>query len=311
MQQAVGRVISLAVESKKRPRTHGDLRPSNNLCAARARGGKIDRRLMVFRFQCLRELKTRLGEVDSTVEIMEVALRSLRSACKAGADPGGELARVAASHGIRVNLSVFPTIEQAAVRSYVSMAFAEFDAFLGELKTSHRELFQSNWAKRDGESSFGRARRVVEHHGSSSWTAEAKLAFALLDYVRLLRNDAAHGANADAVLGVAHSELMQNETVMKQRYGVVPSAPSALAFDDFVLAARVAYDAAEALVTMSDPGDTVLRTIATQIALLFRSRADTSKAHRLENAVASVLVQRYSLERSRANSIARDACVCL
>ena len=207
-----------------------------------------------FQFNSSLKLRKTLGRFDAVVEIIELAIRELKSKIGRTDNFANCLNHLCSEHGIQVNQFDREGVSNRAGHFYIVSVYQQFESYTDSL----RQEFPGEWDSRNhGESLTDWFFRVLPF-SSKELNADipnepSKLRQTIIEHYRIVRNIFAHGVE-ESKLEDTHTLLQEQEVEIKRLYSTAaPSLYRQINFEDFVLFTKTAKDLAARINVLVEP----------------------------------------------------------
>lgn len=263
-----------------------------------------------FRYRAYRSLKSGLGEADSTVESIEVAVRKLEREAIESEDANSYIRKVSKQSGVRVDHFDVESLRLRAAHLYILSVYQHAEQFL---ETFWREIPGSEeWPQRNKKVDLGTwiFDNVVAPTDSGD-KGEGLLLKSLFDYYRLVRHRFMHSRFDSEELEVKYQETKKLWTDSgKWSMLSAPNRYEEMTFDDFILFSRVTKEFAFWLNIAARPSDADIAGMVLHDYLAEAGEKGLKQISRLRNnqpklraAVYKMVNRNYSLSLEEAELV--------
>lgn len=251
-----------------------------------------------FSTHCFRDFKKFIGELTANAAGIYVAAQFAgENLSKDENDPWSVLAK---TYGVKVDGIKTAQILRSSSRLNMVSIYSGFDLYLSSFRKEYNSLSKKSWAKEDKEGPFDEIRNNFTATKVWSIHSVAKEMLEVLDYYRLFRNSVAHPSEKDEKSAIEAYKSSEKSRVAVSHYykmKTAPNAPEDINFHDVKLFSRILLDLLPKLDELLDPGDeSLLSLVPTENWSLLSKK-------RQKNARIGYLVNKYGLERERAEKI--------
>lgn len=195
---------------------------------------------MPFRMPSYRTLKRELGEIDSSAECLELAIREFVAASVKFTDIPQFIRHVSKAHGVRVDVTDLTEFIRRASALRLIGVTQSVEAFLRDYVTEHPRIGNGE-GRKHGETYLDFVVRKLALPNEVKQVFITSLDYRLYNYYRQIRNSVAHRAVQRSTTANVMAQL-QADTKADPRYSrlAAPNPVDALSFDDYVLFTRSA-----------------------------------------------------------------------
>ena len=188
---------------------------------------------MSFRFKCYKQLKQALGEIDSIVESIELAVREFIEVISFDGKEKNKIQynidKLSLKHNIKVNYVDINKLEDRVIKLHIINVYEQLENYLEELIKEHPDIKDKS-RKRDKETDLDFIIRILNKEEILKNTIE----YNIINYYRLVRNNFAHSSNKN--LDKYKNKIITNNTEYNSLSA--PNEFDKMIFDDFILFTR-------------------------------------------------------------------------
>jgi hypothetical protein len=250
------------------------------------------------------EIRAGLGKINAANECTELAIRSFFDGARKAHSADAYIQQLSEAHKVKVDAVDLDALSAQIGQYHVISVHQQFELFLREFRSEHPN---SKWKKVESDDLLKSTLKSIGG-GFAATAAEIgrlDLEVDVADYYRLVRNRFVHALGEKAV--PVRTEDLRSRVRESEKYArlTAPNEYGAVGFDDFVLFARVSKQIALQLCKVARPTDQEITDMLTQNADQKRSvdefvRRFRKEPKRLQNALATFLRSRFSLERQES-----------
>lgn len=263
-----------------------------------------------FRYRTYRSLKSGLGEADSTVESIEVAVRKLEREAIESGDANSYLRDASKQSGVRVDQFDAGSLRLRAAHLYILSVYQHAEQFL---ESFWREVPGSEtWPQRNKKVDLGTWIFDNVLAGINSGDRDQGSLFKdLFDYYRLVRNRFMHSRFDAEELEEKYQETKERWTESGKWSALdAPNRYEQMKFDDFILFSRVTKEFALWLNIAARPSDPDIAAMVLRDYLADAGEQGLKRMSRLRNnhsklseAVYKMVNRNYSLSLEEAKPV--------
>ena len=213
------------------------------------------RSILGFQLQSYRNLKRRLGFIDSIIEVNELAIRNLLK-LKSQSEFTSYIKKLSDIHGIIVDFSKsYDVLSVKMAGSYIVKVYTEFELFLYEFNNEFNEINKS--AKWEYKNNCGSKLEQSFKNVAQEFRYQDNLDFKIAEYYRYCRNMIVHtrDRNLEKKLRDEYNHLLSCKEEIIKSFNVknAPKTIKELSFEDFVLFTKVVKRIGKRLCKYSEP----------------------------------------------------------